>query len=497
MSIVRKGSQCYYLVERPKFTEEELVFLEVVSRVALKKFSLQEMEQVFLTNKKAGSWLHDVERNLVGKLKVEELTTDPDVLAEKEKQVSKFIEKHLPDSKNKKELSKEVTNMLCGVGKLSELITDPDLEEIMINGVDKPVRVFHRKEGACKTNIVFHSQEKLLVLLSRIASSEGKELSRVNPIIDARMTGGPRVNITVPPASTSPTLTIRQFSFRPYSILDLVKFDTVNTNVAAFLWLAVEGMNVSPMNLIITGGAGSGKTTSLNALSAFVPFDNRILTIEDTLELNLGGRDNWVQLEASYDYKTKMHISMDDLVKASLRMRPDRIMVGEVRGEEAVSLFTAMDVGITGSMGTLHSNDAKETLLRLQSPPMNVHRQLLSLLDLIIVQHRFRGEGGRVLRRVTEISEVSWMGDKVLLNQIYKWDQARDSLSRTQLPSQTIEKMAFITGLSKPEISEELNLRQGIIEWMLDQDLSYKESLKMFNEFCVDKDGFLNKVTAF
>ncbi len=497
MSIVHKGGQCYYLVDRPKFTEDEHAFLDVISRVALKKFSIREMEQVFLTDKRAGTWLHAIEGQLVGKLKVHELTLEPSILKDREELVSKFVKKHLPKSSNQKELTKEVTNMLCGVGMLSQLIADDELEEIMINGTNKPVRVFHRKHGACKTNIIFHSSDKLLVLLSRIASSEGKELTRANPIVDARMVGGPRVNITVPPASTSPTLTIRKFSFKPFSLLDIVKFGTITPEVASFLWLAVEGLNVLPMNLIISGGAGSGKTTTLNALSSFIPFDNRVLTIEDTLELNLGGRDNWVQLEATYDYKSKTEITMNDLVKASLRMRPDRIMVGEVRGPEAMSLFTAMDVGITGSMGTLHANDAKETLLRLRSPPMNVHKQLLSLLDVIVIQHRFRSEGGGVQRRVTEISEVSWMGDQVLLNGIYKWDKGRDVLSRTQLPSQTIEKLAFAGGMNKKEVMERMNLRKGILDWMLEQDLSYVETVNLFNEFYSDRDGFLNKITSF
>ena len=256
-------------------------------------------------------------------------------------------------------------------------------------------------------------------------------------------------------------------------------------------------MKVSPMNLIISGGAGSGKTTTLNAISGFIPYDNRVLTIEDTLELNLGSRDNWVQLEATYDYKSKTTITMNDLVKASLRMRPDRILVGEVRGEEATSLFTAMDVGISGSMGTLHANDAKETVLRLESPPMNVHKQLLSLLDLIVIQHRFKGEGGRVVRRVTEVSEVSWMGDQILLNGIYKWDKGRDSISRTQLPSQTIEKLAFTCGMTKNEVTEELKLREGILEWMKKQKVSYEDIMRMSNEFYTDKDSFLNKIASF
>jgi hypothetical protein len=128
---------------------------------------------------------------------------------------------------------------------------------------------------------------------------------------------------------------------------------------------------------------------------------------------------------------------------------------------------------------------------------MNVHKQLLSLLDLIIIQHRFRAEGGGIIRRLTEISEVSWMGDQVLLNNIYKWDKARDSLSRTQLPSQTLEKMAFSCGTTKMDVSETLELRKGIIEWMMKQNLSYSEVLKMFNEFYTDRDAFLNKITAF
>jgi flagellar protein FlaI len=496
MKLVEKKGEFYYMVDQPTFTEDEELLTAMVSSLLVKESSIEEVEQIFLSDKKKGSLLHKIEKDLIKKMGTGEVVTDESVLKDKREDVLKFIEKEFKKAKHTEELATYVTNLIFGMGQLTPLMEDPELEEVMVNGVDKPVRVFHRKKGMCKTNLSFNSKEELLALLERIAGSGGKEVNPSNPLVDSRLGEGLRVNMTVPPASTSPTLTVRKFSVMPYSVLDLIKYGTLNYDLAAFLWLAVEGFSVSPMNLIVVGGSGSGKTTTLNALSSFIPLNDRILTIEDTLELGLGKRDNWIQLETAYDYKTKTQITMNDLIRASLRMRPDRIIVGEVRGEEATSLFTAMDIGITGSMGTLHSNDARETLLRLQSPPMNVPKTLVALLDLIIIQHRFKLETG-VVRRITQVSEVSWMGDKVLLNDIYKWDKEQDEISRTNLPSQTIEKLAFSCGKTKESIMRELELRKRLLIWFKDKNKeSYEDVMHLTNEFYSDRLGFLNKVTA-
>ncbi len=497
MSIVEKKGECYYLLETPKFTDEEEAFLELVEQVALKEFSIQEMERIFLTDRRKGSLIHNVEANLLKFVEVRELTLSAPELEKKRKLVEEFIKENVENVKHLKELSKEVTYLLCGLGPLTPLVEDPKLEEIMVNGINKPVRVFHREKGMCKTNLVFHSSEELMVILKKIAAAESRELNTQSPLLDARLSDGSRINITVPPASLEPTLTIRKFSVTPYSIIDLVNFGTLTFDLAGFLWLAVEGMHITPMNMIIVGGSGSGKTTTLNALTCFIPLSDRVVTIEDTIELNLGKRDNWVQLESSYDYTTRRQITMDDLLKASLRMRPDRIIVGEVRGKEAVSLFTAMDVGISGSMGTLHANDAKETLLRLESPPMNVPKPLLSLLDLILVQNRFKLEDGTVIRRITQVSEVSWLGDRILLNDIFKWDKSRDLIHSTQLPPQTIEKIAFTCKISKEEVMDEIELRKRLLMWMnAHGKSSYEDVVKLVNEFYRDRNGFLRKVTS-
>jgi len=240
------------------------------------------------------------------------------------------------------------------------------------------------------------------------------------------------------------------------SVVDLIANNTISSQLAAFLWVMVEGMGVEPMNLIVTGGSGSGKTTTLNALSTFIKYPERIISIEDTLELKLGLRENWVQMESKPKMKGQEEVTMDDLLKNAMRMRPDRLIVGEVRGKEAETLFIAMDTGHRGCMGTLHSNSAKEMVLRLRSEPMSVPEALISLLNLVIVQYRIYVKGKGVERRILSVTEVSSMEKKALLSNIYEWDRSTDNIKRTDVPMRLIELIAEKTLKSKREVEREI-----------------------------------------
>jgi flagellar protein FlaI len=244
-----------------------------------------------------------------------------------------------------------VVSEMVGYGLIDSLIKDDKLEEIMVIGPNVPVYVFHRKYDMMLTNVEFSNDNEVQDLVNRIAREVGRRVDISSPLLDARLPDGSRVNATIPPASVSgSTLTIRKFRSDPYSIIDLIQYKTVPLNVAAFLWLCVDGLGTQPANILISGGTSSGKTTLLNVLCSFIPSHERIISIEDTSELSLPIR-HWIRLEGRPPgLEGKGEITLDILTKNSLRMRPDRIIVGEVRHDEAFSLFTAMNTGHDGCL---------------------------------------------------------------------------------------------------------------------------------------------------
>lgn len=243
-----------------------------------------------------------------------------------------------------------VQNMI-GYGKLDPLVRDDNLEEVMVIGTRRPVYVWHRKFYMCKTNIFFDDEREILNIIERIARQVGRRIDQQTPLLDARLPDGSRVNATIRPVSLDgPTLTIRKFKKDPLTIIDLLKYGTFNLEVASLLWIFIDGLGVKPANVLVAGGTGSGKTTTLNALAMFIPPSERVISIEDTAELQLP-IEHWVRLETRPpNIEGRGEITMDDLVKNTLRMRPDRIIVGEVRGPEARTMFTAMNTGHNGAL---------------------------------------------------------------------------------------------------------------------------------------------------
>ncbi|WP_042698217.1 ATPase, T2SS/T4P/T4SS family [Thermococcus sp. PK] len=243
-----------------------------------------------------------------------------------------------------------VQNMI-GYGKLDPLVRDDNLEEVMVIGTRRPVYVWHRKFYMCKTNIFFDDEREILNIIERIARQVGRRIDQQTPLLDARLPDGSRVNATIRPVSLDgPTLTIRKFKKDPLTIIDLLKYGTFNLEVASLLWIFIDGLGVKPANVLVAGGTGSGKTTTLNSLAMFIPPSERVISIEDTAELQLP-IEHWVRLETRPpNIEGRGEITMDDLVKNTLRMRPDRIIVGEVRGPEARTMFTAMNTGHNGAL---------------------------------------------------------------------------------------------------------------------------------------------------
>ncbi len=259
-------------------------------------------------------------------------------------------ELHIPE-KRFPFYAEAVVREMVGYGIVDPLVMDDDLEEIMVVGAKKPVFLFHRKHEMMSSNIEFYSDKEIIDLINRIARNVGRRVDISNPLLDARLPDGSRVNATIPPASVNgATITIRKFRKDPYTVTDLINSGTMSSEVAAFLWICVEGMGAKPANILISGGTSSGKTTTLNCLASFIPETERVVTIEDTAELDLPLK-HWIRMEARPPgLEGRGELTIDILTKNSLRMRPDRILVGEVRHDEAFTLFTAMNTGHDGSV---------------------------------------------------------------------------------------------------------------------------------------------------
>ncbi|MBU2560278.1 Flp pilus assembly complex ATPase component TadA [archaeon] len=352
------------------------------------------------------------------------------------------------------------------IGNLTPFLLDGNLEEIMEIGGGEPVYVYDKNTGMTESDTTLETKE-IKDIIRKIARYSGRTVDGSNPLLDGRLPDGSRANATFPEVTPrGPTLTIRKFEKESLSISDLIRFGTMTPTLAAFLWLTVEGLGTKPANVLVLGGTACGKTTTINALSHFIPAGERIISIEDTLEVNLRHK-HWIPMETKpSDPGKDNEIEMDDLLKNALRMRPDRIIVGEVRSKEALSLFTAMNTGHDGCMATIHANSAKEALTRLQTHPMNVPDVMIPALDLIIAQNR-RVEEGKIVRRIVEVAEIGGReGGTILTNTLFKFDPEKKKLEINLLNGRIIQELSTLTNLTVKEIDAELDKREAILDTM-------------------------------
>ena len=321
------------------------------------------------------------------------------------------------------QLMQDVTDDVLGYGPIDRLLKDEEVTEVMVNGPDM---VFTERAGRIeKTSASFVDDTHLRRIIDKIVSQVGRRVDEATPMVDARLPDGSRVNAIIAPlAIGGPFLTIRKFSKDPYKVEDLVKFGSFSPKVAEFLDACVKGR----LNIIVSGGTGTGKTTALNVLSSFIPDDERIVTVEDAKELQLS-QDHVLPLESRpSNIEGKGEVRIRDLVRNALRMRPDRIVVGECRGGEALDMLQAMNTGHDGSLTTIHSNSPRDTLSRIETmvlmagmdlPIRAIREQMASAVDLIVHLTRLR-DGSR---RVTHVSEVQGMeGDVIVLQDLFVFD---------------------------------------------------------------------------
>lgn len=333
----------------------------------------------------------------------------------------------------KAELVDQVYSSIRGFGLLDSILKDDAITEVMING---PKEIFIEKSGRLKKlDEKFESEDKLVDIIRKIVGLAGREVSEANPIVDTRLPDGSRVNVVMPPVSLKgPIVTIRKFSKNPMTIEKLLEYGSITPEVADFLELLVR----AKYNIFICGGTGSGKTTFLNAVTNFIPKDERIITIEDSAELQIAGIDNLVSLETRNANTAGVgRITIQDLIKSALRMRPERIVVGEVRGAEALDMLQAMNTGHDGSLSTGHANSNKDMLSRLETmvlqgaeglPLQAVRQQIASALDILIHLTRLRDKS----RRTMEISEVlGYENGEIRLNPLYEFiEDEKSSLEK-------------------------------------------------------------------
>lgn len=346
----------------------------------------------------------------------------------------------------------QVYSSIRGFGLLDSIINDDTITEVMING---PENVFIEQNGRLfKLDKQFESQRRLEDIIQRIVGLAGREVNQANPICDTRLPDGSRVNVVLPPiALCGPTLTIRKFSKTPMTIERLIKYGSITQEIADKLQLLVK----AKYNIFICGGTGSGKTTFLNALSNYIPKDERVITIEDSAELQITGVENLVSLETrNANASGAGQITIRDLIKSSLRMRPERIVVGEVRGGEALDMLQAMNTGHDGSLSTGHANSTQDMLSRLETmvlqgaaglPLEAIRQQIASAVDIIIHLSRLRDKS----RKTMEITEVvGYENGQIILNPLYVFEEDENS---------TLEKVSGSLNRTKNSMKNDFKLK--------------------------------------
>ncbi len=356
--------------------------------------------------------------------------TDPVVKRQILDQIIKLINTVLEERKShlslvdKQKAAYEVMDEIFGYGPITPLLNDPTVTEVMVNG---PQQIYVERSGKIeRTDKSFRDDRHILHIIDKIIAPLGRRVDESSPMVDARLPDGSRVNVIIPPlAIKGPTITIRKFSVNPYTLEDLISFGTLNQDLGKLLEACVRGR----INIIISGGTGSGKTTFLNVLSSFIPHNERIITIEDAAEITLR-QEHVVTLESRpANIEGKGQVTIRDLVVNSLRMRPDRIAVGEVRSGEALDMLQAMNTGHDGSLTTIHANSTRDSLSRLETmvmmsglelPSRAIREQIASAIDLIIQTARYN-DGTRKVVKVTEVTGME--SDVITLQDLYVFRQ--------------------------------------------------------------------------
>ncbi|MGA2460022.1 MAG: type II/IV secretion system ATPase subunit [Candidatus Bathyarchaeia archaeon] len=434
------GGMLYYLIE-PTLLDED--------RALYKKISIFLVEELDVDVRKIPT-KQDAEKIL--RLKVNEIVKTYKIKVEEE-----VLDK----------LMYFLARDFIYLGKIEPLMKDHMIEDISCDGPNVPIYIWHRQYESMPTNIIFDDPKELDNFIVKLAYLSGKHVSIASPMVDGGLADGSRIQLTYAKEVTrhGSTFSIRRFRADPMTITDLITFNTINSEMGAYFWYTVEKKACT----LITGGTASGKTTLLNCISMYILPDDKIVTIEDTPELNIPHK-NWISAIARVGFGaagSTAEITLFDLLKAAMRQRPDYIIVGEVRGEEAFTLFQAMATG-HGGLSSLHGDSVLAAIRRLESAPLNIPRTLLPTLNLIGIQQRMK-VGGKPVRRLIHLAEVLGIdpsSGELDLNDVYRWDPRTDSFTFSGR-SHMIERLAERSGTALSAVQEELRHRKTVLDYMV------------------------------
>ncbi|VVC02934.1 Type II/IV secretion system protein [Candidatus Bilamarchaeum dharawalense] len=392
-------------------------------------------------------------------------------------------------------ISDLIVNEMYGLGELELLIGDARLEEIVVNTANLPVAVYHKRYGWMRTNIHLKTEESTRNYAEQIARKVGRQISMLNPILDAHLANGDRVNATLFPVSAhGNTITMRLFAKNPWTIVSYLKKEnnSMSVEMAALLWQAMQ----YEMNVLIAGGTASGKTSALNGLISLIQPFQRIVTIEDTRELMLPTYQwNWVPLVTRLpNPEGAGEVTMLDLVVNALRMRPDRIVMGEIRRKrEAEVLFEAMHTGHS-VYSTIHADTGSQVIKRLVEPPIEVPASEVEDISLLVVQYRDRRKN---VRRTLEVSEIVTTDGNPEVSKTYIWRPRGDNFQLVKPPHRYIEQMNIHTGMTEREVDEDQKSKRMVLEWMVKNKLENIEDIgRVMKSYYADEPGFIKIVST-
>jgi flagellar protein FlaI len=443
-----RNSEYVYEVIEPKLDEKEAEMLSLIKDTLQKTLGY---EWEFLTNMDKKEYLRQAVESFV---------------ESRGMRVSKL---------SMKRIEYYIIRDFVGHAVIDVMMKDDEIEDISCDGVGVPIFVSHRKYESIKSNLVFTNEDELNSFVVALAQRGGKQISVSSPILDGTTQEGHRVNATYSReiSTRGSTFTIRRFKDRPFTPVDLLKYKTVSPEMMAYLWLGVENGE----SMILCGGTASGKTSALNSISLFIPPGAKIVSIEDTREINLP-HDNWIPSttrtgmgEKGVDGKSAGEIDMFDLMRASLRQRPNYIIVGEVRGKETYIMFQAMATGHS-TYSTMHADSVKSMVNRLENPPINCPRILLTALRNVLIQSQVR-VGNEYVRRMKQIIEIVGFEpetNELITNTVYEWDQATDKFI-FKGHSFLFDKIMEMKSLTQEEMQEEFERRIEIVNYMLAKDM--------------------------
>ncbi|MFB6075661.1 MAG: type II/IV secretion system ATPase subunit [Candidatus Aenigmatarchaeota archaeon] len=386
-----------------------------------------------------------------------------------------------------------------GLEKIEPFLHDPYIEDIGCDGIGTPVYVVHKKFGSVKTNIVFEDEDKLKDFVVKLAERCGRYVSYAEPLFDGSLPDGSRVQASLAEDVTTkgPTFSIRKFTKEPYSPTDIIDLGTASPKLLAYIWFCVE----NGISGLVCGGVATGKTTLLNAISLFIPSQSKIVSIEDTRELNLP-HENWIPAVVRLGFgmptasgKKYGEVDMFELLKESFRQNPDYVIVGEVRGEEAYVMFQGMASGHP-CLGTMHAGGVETVIRRLESPPIELSPALVETLDVVItmVHAKEKGESERRVQKVTEIVNVESGTGEAETNSVFSWHPSEDEFKRGP-GNQTLREIAETKGITMQTIEEEIEKRIKVLRWMKNNNKKdWREVSKVIDEYKTDPESVLERV---